>query len=143
VTDTPLTPPFGSKIAVLVRDDLPVWQRLNVTAFLISGITAAHPELVGAEYVDADGHRYLPLLGVPVLVFEADAETLRTARAKAAQRELPLAVYTKDMFATGHDDANRAAVRAVTAADLDLVGIALHGPKNAVDKVIKGARLHG
>jgi len=26
---------------------------------------------------------------------------------------------------------------------LDLVGLALHGPKNAVDKVVKGARLHG
>ncbi|HPF76508.1 MULTISPECIES: DUF2000 family protein, partial [Phycicoccus] len=25
---------------------------------------------------------------------------------------------------------------------LDLVGLALHGPKNAVDKVVKGARLH-
>jgi hypothetical protein len=142
VTDDPLTPPFASKIAVIVRDDLAAWQRLNVTAFLVSGVTAAHPELVGEDYEDADGHRYLRLLGVPILVFEADAETLRTARAKAAQRGLALAVYTKEMFATGHDDANRAAVRAVTADDLDLVGVGLHGPKNAVDKVIKGARMH-
>jgi hypothetical protein len=35
-----------------------------------------------------------------------------------------------------------AAVRAVTASQLDLVGIAAHGPKNAVDKVLKGARMH-
>jgi hypothetical protein len=46
------------------------------------------------------------------------------------------------MFDTGHDEANRAAVRAVPRDDLDLVGIALHGPKNAVDKVLKGAHLH-
>jgi hypothetical protein len=46
------------------------------------------------------------------------------------------------MFRTGHDEANRAVVAAVATADLDLVGIALHGPKNAVDKVLKGAHLH-
>ncbi len=142
MADDPLTPPFANKIAVVVRDDLESWQRLNVTAFLMSGITAAHPELVGADYKDADGLRYLRLLGVPVLVFEAAAETLRGARAKAVQRELPLAVYTRDMFATGHDADNRAAVHAVSSGDLDLVGIGLHGPKNVVDKIIKGARLH-
>jgi len=142
VADDPLTPPFANKIAVVVRDDLESWQRLNVTAFLVSGITAAHPELVGADYEDADGLRYLRLLGVPVLVFEAAAETLRGARAKAVQRELPLAVYTRDMFATGHDADNRATVHAVSSGDLDLVGIGLHGPKNVVDKIIKGARLH-
>jgi len=142
VTPDPLSPPFASKIAIVVRDDLEAWQRLNVTAFLSSAVTAEHPELVGVDYEDADGQRYLPMLGVPVLVFEGTRETLAAARSRAVHRELPLAVYTRDMFATGHDADNRAAVRAVAGAELDLVGIGLHGPKNAVDKVIKGARLH-
>lgn len=140
--DDPLTPPFASKIAVLVRDDLESWQRLNVTAFLTSGITAAYPELVGAPYADADGQKYLRLLGVPVLVFEADAGVLAAARSRALQRDVPLAIYTREMFATGHDGANRAAVAAVAGAELDLVGLAVHGPKNAVDKILKGAHLH-
>lgn len=142
MTDDPLIPPFASKISVVVRDDLEMWQRLNVTAFLISAITAAHPELAGADYEDADGQRYLRMLGVPVLVFEGASETLAAARARAVQRGIPLAVYTRDMFATGYDAENRAAVRGVAGADLDLVGVCLHGPRNAVDKVIKGARLH-
>ncbi|SFQ39113.1 Protein of unknown function [Amycolatopsis rubida] len=29
---------FDTKIAVLLRDDLASWQRLNVTAFLVSGV---------------------------------------------------------------------------------------------------------
>jgi hypothetical protein len=57
-------------------------------------------------------------------------------------RGLPLAVFTADLFATGGDGENRAAVAAVAGAGLDLVGIALHGPRNAVDKVVKGARMH-
>lgn len=141
--DDPLLPPFANKVTVVVRDDLESWRRLNVTAFLISGVTAAHPERVGGTCEDADGQRYLPLLGMPVLVFEAAAEHLQAVRPRAVQRELPLAVYTREMFATGHDADNRAAVRAVPSAGLDLVGLALHGPKNAVDTIVKGARLHG
>jgi len=55
---------------------------------------------------------------------------------------MDVAVYIEEMFKTGHDEANRAAVRAVTAEELPLVGVAMHGPKNAVDKVLKGLRLH-
>ncbi|OMQ16159.1 hypothetical protein A7K94_0204480, partial [Modestobacter sp. VKM Ac-2676] len=42
----------------------------------------------------------------------------------------------------GPDAENRAAVAAVPGRDLDLVGLAVHGPKNAVDKILKGARMH-
>lgn len=133
---------FTTKIAVLVRDDLLPWQRLNVTAFLAGGIAAAHPALVGQPYADADGNGYLPLLGQPVLVFEGPADVLRAAHGKALGRQLATAVFTAQMFTTGHDDANRAVVAAVAAGDLDLVGLAVHGPKNAVDKVLKGAHAH-
>jgi hypothetical protein len=142
VDNNPLIPPFAAKTAVLVRDDLESWQRLNVTAFLVSGITAAYPELVGAPYQDADGQHYLKLLGIPVLVFEGTSDVLTAARRRAIQRAIPVAIYTRDMFATGHDADNRAVVAAAPGAELDLVGVGLHGPKNAVDKVLKGARLH-
>jgi hypothetical protein len=114
----------------------------NDAVSLISGLTAAHPELVGEPYADADGHQYLRLLGVPVLVFEGGAETLRVARRRAAERAVPTAVYTRDMFGTGHDADNRAVVAAVPGSELDLVGLGLHAPRNVVDKIIMGARLH-
>jgi hypothetical protein len=133
---------FDTKIAVLVRDDLEAWQRLNVTAFVVSGIAGAHPQLMGEPYADADGTAYLPLLGQPVVVLEADAETLRQAHARALGRELAMSVYTREMFSTGHDEANRAAVAAVRRDELELVGLAVFGPKNGVDKSVKGARLH-
>ncbi|THJ05309.1 DUF2000 domain-containing protein [Nocardioides sp.] len=143
VTETDiLTPPFDTKVAIVVRDDLEAWQRLNVTAFLASGIAAEHPQLVGEPYADADGTPYLRLLGMPVLVFEGSKESLTAARERAVRRQLPVAVYTSDMFRTGHDAANRAVVAAVPGADLDLVGVAVHGPRNAVDKVVKGSVLH-
>ena len=142
-TETETSVRFDTKIAVLLRDDLAVWQRLNVTAFLVSGIGTARPEVVGEAYEDADGTGYLSEFRQPVLVFEGGRELLSAARSKALARELDVAVFTADMFKTGHDAANRAAVKSVAGADLDLVGIAVYGPKNAVDRAFKGAAMHG
>jgi hypothetical protein len=134
---------FDTKVAIAVRDDLAAWQRLNVTAFLISGVVAAAgPDAIGEDYRDADGNLYLPLLVQPVLIFEAAAAKLITVRERAARREVPIALYTADMFATGHDAANRAAVRAVAARDLDLVGVGFRAPHRDADAVLRGLRRH-
>ncbi len=133
---------FDTKVAVVLRDDLQPWQELNVTAFLMSGIAVSDPELVVEPYEDADGNAYLPMLRQPVIVLSASGELLASARAKAIERGIPTALYTSELFASGHDAANRAAVAAVGADDLDLVGIAVHGPRNVVDRMLKGARMH-
>jgi hypothetical protein len=145
--DTPTTgatpgPPWPTKIAVLLREGLLPWQELNVTAFLAGALAAAVPELVGRPYEDADGTRYLATFRQPVLVLAGSGEVLARARSRALGRALPTSLFTADLFATGTDEDNRAAVRAVRGEDLDLVGIAVHGPRNAVDKVTRGARMH-
>ena len=133
---------FDSKISILLREDLETWQRLNVCAFLSSGIAAAHPELIGEPYQDADGIQYLAMFRQPVLVLIGSKELFGRAHQRALGRELPISLFTADLFTTGHDRSNRAAVRAVATEQLDLVGMAVHGPRNAVDKVFKGARMH-
>ncbi|MER5597801.1 DUF2000 domain-containing protein [Streptomyces sp. NPDC002265] len=135
-------PRFDTKIAVLLREDLETWQRLNVTAFLTSGLGTVVPEVIGDLYEDADGVVHLPMFRQPVLVLEGTKETLTAAHTRALSRALPRALFTSDLFATGNDHDNRAAVRAVPTAALDLVGLAVYGPRNAVDKVLKGARMH-
>lgn len=134
---------FDTRVVVLLSEGLTAWQELNITSFLMSGIAVSAPGLTGQPYRDADDNVYLPMLRQPVLVMTADAALLSAARGKATARpDVTIAVYTRELFATGHDDANRAAVAAVAARDLDLVGVALRGPRNAIDRMIKGARLH-
>ncbi|MEU8464560.1 DUF2000 domain-containing protein [Streptomyces sp. NPDC029003] len=133
---------FETKIAVVLRDDLETWQRLNMTAFLVSGIGRKVPEVIGEPYADADGTDYLPMFRQPVLVFEAGREALTASHQRAVARGLPLSVFTADLFATGNDRDNRAAVRAVPRDRLDLVGMAVYGPRNVVDKIVKGSRMH-
>jgi hypothetical protein len=133
---------FETKIAIVVRADLAGWQQLNVTAFLASGVAAAFGDTIGKPYEDGSGNRYLELFRQPVLVYAADTASLGLVRERAVSREMATAIYTEDMFSTGHDEANRAVVRDVPAAELRLAGIAVYGPRNAVDKVCKGLSLH-
>ena len=134
---------FPTKAAVVVRDDLPVWQRLNVTGFLVSGLVGGTEErVVGDDYVDADEQHYLPMLVQPLLILEASASKLQTVRRRAAERDVPVAIYTSELFATGQDEANRAAVHAVSTEDLDLVGIGLRAPHRDADAILRGLRRH-
>ncbi|TXL73031.1 DUF2000 family protein [Vineibacter terrae] len=133
---------FDTKIAVAVHQDLAVWQKLNVAAFLTSAIAGADQTLIGAPYCDASGNLYLAMSRQPILVFAGTGEALKATHRRALDRNERIAIYTRELFATGHDEANRAAVAAVAAESLDLVGLALHADRKTVDKVMKGLVLH-
>jgi len=133
---------FNTKIAIVVREDLATWQKLNVTAFLTSGIIGANEGLLGERYEDAAGNTYNPLVVQPMIVLSAEANTLKTIYRRAMERGARLSLYIEDMFSTGHDAANRAAVKQYAPEAMNVVGLALREDKNLVDKITKGARMH-
>lgn len=133
---------FDTKVAMIVRHDLATWQRLNVVAFLATGMASAAPEAMGEPYVDANGHRYGNMLGQPILIFEADLAALQAAHRIGLEREIIVLPYVSAMFSTGHDAANREAFLAEDPGNLNLVGLALRGRKKAVEKATKGLSLH-
>ena len=132
---------FDTKVAVVIREDLLMWQKLNVTAFTVSGI-ASLPDVLGENYMDASGTTYLPMIKQPITIFSASREQIRSVYEQALVREVQFSIYTEELFSTPHDEANRAAVRAVRSEDLALVGMALRGRKKALDKLLKGLSLH-
>jgi hypothetical protein len=135
--------PFDTKVAVVLLEDLPVWQKANAAAFLVSGIAGGTPRLVGEAYVDGSGNRYLPMLRQPILVYTADGPDIRRAYERAMARNVEqLSIFTRELFSTANDTANRAAVAAVPADELDLVGIALRADRKLVDKVLNRLRPH-
>jgi hypothetical protein len=136
------TTPITTKIAIVVRTDLETWQKLNVTAFLASGIAASSPESIGRDYSDADGTRYTPMFGQPVMVFGADRDRLTRTLNRALSRGVVPTIFTTELFTTGHDDANRAVVAAAPRDNLDLAGIAIRADRKTIDKIVDGLRLH-
>lgn len=133
---------FDTKIAIVVRDDLPTWQKLNVTAFLMSGIVGAAPGIIGEPYRDAADNVYLSLSVQPVIVLAADRPSIATIHRRALERGVRHALYIEEMFATGHDAANRAVFAERGPSDAKVVGLALREDRKLVDKITKGARMH-
>jgi hypothetical protein len=133
---------FDTKIAVVIRADLDVWQKLNVAAFLAGGLAAAFPECVGEPYGDGSGTNYLALIGQPILIYGADRPALSRALERALARDVTPAIYTEDMFRTTHDAANRAVVKVVVRADLNLVGLAMRAERKVIDKIVDGLKFH-
>ena len=133
---------YDTKIAIVVRDDLAPWQKLNVTAFLSGGLVGAYPELPGEPYQDGSGRFYGPLIRQPILIFTGSGTDLTRTLSRAGERNLRCSIYTHDLFVTSNDADNRAAVARVPTDALDLVGLALHADRKDVGKITKGLSLH-
>lgn len=133
---------FDTKIAIIVREDLQVWQKLNVTAFLMSGVVGASPAIIGEPYRDAAGNSYHGLSIQPVIVLAADRDLIAVIHRRTLERNVPCAAYIEEMFATGHDAANRAVFAQYAPDTAKMVGLALRAEKKLVDKITKGARMH-
>ncbi len=133
---------FETKIALVIRDDLASWQKMNVAAFLASGIAASSPESIGDPYEDASGNGYLRLIGQPMLIYGADRVALSRVLERALARGVQPALYTEEMFSTTHDAANRDAVRSVEREHLNLVGLAIRAERKVVDKIVDKLKFH-
>lgn len=133
---------FDSKFVIVVADDLPVWQKLNVVSFLSGGVTSTSMVETGKQYVDGNDNTYLPLCIQPTIVLKVTRSKLSTFVQRANRANIETAIFIEDMFATGHDEANRSTVRFYDTESLPLVGIAMCAEKKLVDKVVKGAKLH-
>ncbi|HWJ74726.1 MAG TPA: DUF2000 domain-containing protein [Kaistia sp.] len=130
---------YATKTALVILDDLLPWQKVNIAAFLSGGLAARHA-IIGEPYRDASGQAYAALIREPVFIYGADAAGLRRTHGRALSRALDIAIYIREMFATTHDAANRAAVAEITSEALDLVGIGLHGERKVIDKVTSGLK---
>jgi hypothetical protein len=126
----------------LVLEELLTWQKLNVTAFLATGIASAVPNAIGELYLDGSDRSFAAMLRQPIVILAASSTQLLRAHRVAGEESLVCAAYVRAMFTTGHDAANREAFRTEPLDAPDLVGIAIHGLKRSVDKAVKGVRLH-
>ncbi|WP_184547349.1 DUF2000 domain-containing protein [Mucilaginibacter sp. FT3.2] len=134
---------YDNKIAIVIKDELLTWQKLNVTAFLASAVAIKLPETHGGALISGSGTTYLPFMKQPVLIYKADTtEQIKRAFNRAKDRNLQIGVYTNPHFATKTEDENIAEMARHTDNNLDLVGIIVYGPNKMVDKTLDGLKFH-
>ena len=118
-----------------------MWQKLNVTAFLVSGI-AGTEDIVGRPYVDKDDVDYLPMSQQPIMIHSASGEELNKLLKKALTKNVVISIFTEELFNTYNDEDNRHMVSQFKTDELNLVGIGIRGKKNHMDRLFKGLELH-
>ncbi len=133
---------FDTKIAIVLRSDLQSWQKLNVTAFLSTGIAGQNPDIIGEAYRDRTGNVYNALSIQPIIVLSADKESIAAIHRRSLERGVTSSIFIEEMFSTGHDAANRAVFSEFAPEDAKVVGIAMRADKKIVDKITKGASMH-
>jgi len=124
---------FDKKLVVIIRDNLLTWQKLNVTAFLMSSIGGTQ-NIIGQPYVDGNQVSYLPMSQQPIMIYLASGEELN--------KEVKMITYTGGLFNTHNDEDDRSKVEEYPTDKLNLVGIDMFEKKNHVSKLIKGLKLH-
>ena len=136
-------PTYDHKIAIVLSDDLLVWQKLNVTAFLASSVAIQFPETHGQPFVTASKSTFLPFLKHPILVYRAAGPAeVRNAFERAQERGLHLGIYTRALFTTKNEAENVAELARLTDQEHELVGLILYGENKQVDKALKGLKFH-
>ena len=134
---------YDKKVAIVLKDDLLPWQKLNVVSFLAGSIAIKFPETHGGEFITADNVTFLPFIKHPVLIYKAETtEKLQRAFLRSRDRQLAIGIYTKPLFSTRSGEENVSEIASHTVEDLDLVGIIVYGENKKVDKALDGLKFH-
>jgi hypothetical protein len=134
---------YETKTAIVLCHDLLPWQIGNVAAFFVGGLAGFFPVIVGEPYRDGSHRLYTPLIREPVFVYGGTSAELARTHQRAITRDLRVAIYTKPLFKTVDDIANRAEVALHATEALDLVGLGLHADRKTIDKVTGGLKFLG
>lgn len=134
---------FENKIAIVIKDDLRNWQKLNVASFLASSIAIQFPETHGKSFVNASNSEFLPFIKQPMLIYKAvDQSQLDRAFRRAKERELNIGVFTTPLFSTKNEEENHFELGKTTDDSQDLAGIVLYGENKKVNKALNGLKFH-
>jgi len=134
---------YDKKISIVIKSDLPVWQKLNVAAFLASSVAIRFEETHGKAFVNASGSKYLPFIKHPSLIYKADDDgQLRRAFKRAKERELHIGIYTSPLFDTKNEEENLVEISKYTDDEQELAGIVIYGENRKVDKALDGLKFH-
>jgi hypothetical protein len=134
---------YENKIAMVIRDDLQTWQKLNVASFLASSVAIQFPETHGAKFVNASGSEYLPFIKHPILIYKADTHAeIKRAFQRAKERQLHIGIYTDALFSTKNEDGNHLEISKSSDDDQILAGIVIYGENKQVSKALDGLKFH-
>jgi hypothetical protein len=130
-----------TRCVVVVDEELPPGLAANAAAMVALTLGATVDGLPGADLVDADGNVHPGLIPAGIPILAASRARLSDLHARAGRRGVgvvDLPVYGQQT--TDYDAVIDRVAQTPTAA-LEYLGIALHGPRDAVSRLTGNLRL--
>jgi len=125
-----------NKLVLVIDSGLEIGLAANTASVLTLSVGAKHPELIGDNLVDGSGQRHIGITTIPIPVLSADTPNLTALVQKLDDRDIELVSFSKiaQSIHTYEDYAN--ALKSTPGEDIEYSGIALYGPKKAVDSLV-------
>ena len=132
-----------NKIVVVISADAPVGVALNPAALLGVGLGHRHAETVGDDTVDAGGNPHTGMSVYPIPVLKATPERLSELRAQAAARD-DVVVHDMNQIAQQARTYQQMSdtLAGTKPEDVEYLGLAIHGPRAAVDSLTGALALY-
>lgn len=126
----------AEKCAIVVEKDLPAGLAMNAIAALALSVGTFAGGIVGSEVKDGDGRPHTGITSIPLPVLVSDTAGLRDIVIKAAARPDVLTVdFTAIAQSSRSYDEYVRRTAEFSTADLPYIGVAVCGPKAAVNKL--------
>lgn len=134
----------SKRFVVVLLSTLDAGRASNVCGHLCLGLVAkaAHdrpgllPEMSFVDYPDADGGSHTPISALGLIVLSAKAPWLIKLRQQLTLSEILFTDYLSTMTEGSFAD-QQARTAQVRANDLEYLGIAMFGPRSALDPLTK------
>jgi len=130
-----------TKWVLIVAEALPPGLAANTAAVLALTLGRTAPHLFGPDVTDADGRAYPGLTTQPLPVLTADEQALTDLCTRATDQQILAAVVTDAAQQSKTYPDYTARLAATPTAQLAALGIAVHGPARAVNKITGHLRL--
>jgi hypothetical protein len=134
---------LANKMVLVIADEAPVGVALNTAALLGVALGHHHEEVVGADTVDGSGGVHTGMCAHPIPVLRAAGERLQELRTQAVARD---GVTVHDMNQVAQRsrtyDQMSATISGTKAEDLEYLGLALYGPRAAIDSLTGALALY-
>ncbi|WP_371400810.1 DUF2000 domain-containing protein [Kribbella sp. NBC_00662] len=125
-----------NKMVVVVATEAPIGVALNTAALLGVGIGRRHDDTVGPDSVDASGATHTGMCAYPIPILRASAEQLHVLRGQAAARA---GVTVHDMTQVAQQartyEQMATTLSGTKPEDIEYLGLALYGPRPAIDSL--------
>ncbi|MEE2036894.1 DUF2000 domain-containing protein [Nocardiopsis sp. CT-R113] len=132
---------MSTKLVVILRDDLSPALAANAGVVLGLALGGRLENSLAADGKDADGGVHAGLNPHPVPTLVASGERLREIKAEADEQGLTVVGFNEVARRSRDYDAYLDALAATPARDMEYAGVAVHGPRTALNRLTRKLEL--